>query len=105
MEDSAEFKQLKRDLLRYKYVSPNLSLTERLFLNDFWALFPDYVSWPAPTHGRDRSRDLRQPVRVSLLHILVADAPPARLPATPSSHVEDRYTQLGSLPTSSLSQD
>ena len=45
--ESAEFKQLKRDLLRYKYVSPNLSLTERLFLNDFWALFPKYVSLPS----------------------------------------------------------
>ena len=42
--ETEEFKQLKRDLLRYKYVSPNLSLTERLFLNDFWALFPTYVS-------------------------------------------------------------
>ncbi len=47
--DSAEFKKFRRVLKSYKYVSPNLSFFEELFLDDFWnAVASHYPRWIAP---------------------------------------------------------
>lgn len=45
----ADGAKLKAAINSYKYVSPNLSLAERLFLNDFWGWWAsNYPMWLAP---------------------------------------------------------